>query len=602
MIKRKRSLGLAAALLMASASLASADVAQKVPADAVFFIKFNNLQQTSQKFGVYAQDLGAAAFQPALADPMSFLKQQMGVNEGLNEAGEAAFVMLNPADVQDDDGEPTFVILLPVTDYGQFVQGMGGEAGGVSEIQVGQGGEPGFSADWGGGYAAISPTRAAVEAMPEGGINPAGRAAKQLAEQDVVLYANFSAVRDLLGPQMQEAKDEALGDMREHMAEDEQARQFQPVAEAAVNQAFLVVESFLRDATSATIGMNLSDAGIAMTVVADFQEGSYLGNTVASLPAAEKPLLTGIPEGSYLFVGGMAAASDSALKLFDDVAGPVLAEVKDFENAEEIRELAETVRTYIKASEGTAAGMMGPAGRIGQGPAFRIVSVQYGDGPTLYESQKTLQTRPNEIVREMLPPEAREAFAGSSGQTSVVDNVKTIDGVTFNAFVTDFTADEDDPMAMQQEMAIRQIFGDNKVEALVGTTDDVMVTFMGMDDAAIANALQTVKNQTAPLNDQIGLSQTAQSLPEGRFMEYYIALDEIAMTGVQVAQQLGGIPARLRLPPDLPPVGVAASADGEALVIDVFVPKTLLSSMVSGGMQMMMDMQGGGRPGGQGGL
>ena len=83
-----------------------AQVMDQVPADALMVIKVNNLDTTSQQFAKWAQDVGLAALNPQLADPLKSLQQQMGINEGLATNGEMAIAMLDPEKYGGGDAPP----------------------------------------------------------------------------------------------------------------------------------------------------------------------------------------------------------------------------------------------------------------------------------------------------------------------------------------------------------------------------------------------------------------------------------------------------------------------------------------------------------------
>ncbi|HMO27311.1 MAG TPA: hypothetical protein PKB10_13690, partial [Tepidisphaeraceae bacterium] len=141
---------------------ARASVFEQAPADALVVIRVNNLEQVSGRLGKLARDLGIAAMVPPAQDPLGAAQDALGIANGLNKTGDAAFVVIDPDQV--DDGEPVYLV-LPVSDYQAFLGNFADATteGEVSVIRFGPGGEPSYMANWG-EYAVISPNRSLVGA------------------------------------------------------------------------------------------------------------------------------------------------------------------------------------------------------------------------------------------------------------------------------------------------------------------------------------------------------------------------------------------------------------------------------------------------------
>jgi hypothetical protein len=136
---------------------------------------------------------------------------------------------------------------------------------------------------------------------------------------------------------------------------------------------------------------------------------------------------------------------------------------------------------------------------------------------------------------------------------------------------------------------------------LVGDAGGGLLVASGVSDGIISAALAAAKAGTAPMADNAGVKSVAANLPKSRLAEVYVPVDEIVTTGLGYARQFGA-PLNIQLPPDLPPIGAAASTEGTAFRVDGYVPSSLVQSLVAAGMQVMMQMQGGGGNGGGGGL
>src|SRR5690606_25833933 len=99
--------------------------------------------------------------------------------------------------------------------------------------------------------------------------------------------------------------------------------------------------------------------------------------------------------------------------------------------------------------------------------------------------------------------------------------------------------------------------------------------------------------------DKAHVQSVLAKLPPERLMVMFIALDQWALTGANLASQMFRLPINLQLPPDLPPVGVSVATEGTALRVDGYIPTKLVQSIVAAAMQAMGGGPGGG-PGGPG--
>jgi hypothetical protein len=181
----------------------------------------------------------------------------------------------------------------------------------------------------------------------------------------------------------------------------------------------------------------------------------------------------------------------------------------------------------------------------------------------------------------------------------VTPDAKTVDGVSLDSFQVTTNADPNDPKAAQAQQMMKMMYGPNGVSGVMGAVD--AKTFVLVEcgtDKLISEAIAAAKNPQDQLSTLPGVKMVSAHLPEKRVMEYYVQMDQIVSSAVRYAAGFG-FPVKLRLPPNLPPIGVSAATDGPAYRIDSFVPSTLIESLVAAGIEAYTNMQGG--PGGAGG-
>jgi hypothetical protein len=592
MLNVRRGLVAVMAMVLMLAATVRAQVLDQVPGDALVVIKATNLQQVSNRLGKLFTDLGVAAFQPALRDPLGAVKAQMKITNGLDAAGDLALYVADPG--AEGAHEPPVVVLIPVTDYKAFLANFGEVTteGDVSSFKP-ENGEQLYAANWG-KYAAVSDKRTLVSQKPAQTLKVAGVSAREMSGKDIILFANVPAIRAKVVPQLNAKREEIIAEAVKELGRNEKAKPYEGVVKAAINQALNVAEAWFRDGQAATVGLSLAGDGIGFTVVSEFTEGSYLGQNVAGIKNSNASLLGGLPKGKYLVFGGSSSDHQVAAKVVNDLLAPVEAELANVNDAgaKPIQDYVKAIKAFIAADRGQTFGLFAPQVQIGQTPLLQIVSIQNGDPAALRAAQA-------DMMRTQAV--AMEAF-GVQGQPTmtIAENAKTVGGVSFNS-ITGALPESNDPAVLQAKQMFGVLYGPQGMvyySAPIGSNK--LLTVSGLSDEQIAAAVEAARGDAAPVAEMGTVQQIAGQLPKERVAAVYIALDEILNTGMQAAGQFG-MPVNVQLPPDLPPIGATVARDGTALRVDVQVSNKLVQAIVAAGMQAFMQFQGGGQPGGPAG-
>ena len=144
------------------------------------------------------------------------------------------------------------------------------------------------------------------------------------------------------------------------------------------------------------------------------------------------------------------------------------------------------------------------------------------------------------------------------------------------------------------------LYGPNGPTKYVGAVNDnTLLTFMGISDPTVSATLTAIKASDDPLAKSAALKSVVSQLPTQRLSVMYIPLDQWAATALNYAKQFASMDMGVKIPEDLPPVGVAVSADGSALRVDAYVPTQLVQNLYTAGMQVFLAMHGPGGAGGQ---
>lgn len=578
--------------VLALAGVASAEVEDVVPADALVVIKANNIQQVSDDIAALSREWALDQVNPAFADPIAAFRQESGINQGVDFSADGAIFFAN----HDMNGEqPPMVILIPITDYQAFLGNFQNvrQTDGVDTADLPESQEPAYLGNWG-EYAAMSPLAELVKNKPNETLQFGGVTGERVDERDLVVYANFKTLGPKLQQAMQErnAREQFMQEFNQGFADAPQGVQkYKPVLQTAADQLFNAAEAFLRDTDAATWSIDFDPAaGIATNVVAQFKPDSYLGNTLPKFESSDDSLLTGLPDGNYLMYGGSVGDVELSSQLFEDFAGPVLAELDKVEGAEPVKQYVEQVKKVIQATESSRFGLMAPTGPMGGSPLVQQVLIQNGQAQQISDATKQMAQAMPKLMQQF----ARDANVPQGEMpdvsTSFTEDAKTVAGVSFAKFSTQLP--QNDPM---QAMMMNMVFGPEGQVTYAAVVEDSYVTVGGLTDAQIAEVVNAVKAESDALSQKPGLDLVNQNLPEQRTGAFYINVGEMARTGLGFAQAFGQAPP-VEIPQNLPPIGAAFGPAENAIQSGLFIPKDLVSAMIVTALQVQQGQQRG--PGG----
>ena len=588
----RRQLAVAAvvlALFLCGRARAQQAVLDQVPADAVVVVKVKNLNQTSRKVAKMAKELGLDQMAPDWADPLGALEQKSKLTKGVNKDGDFAFVFLNP-DVAGGDPEKSMLLLVPVSDYQAFVGNFKNPQaqGEVTKASPQDANEELYLAHWG-NYAAITPTNQLLAKKPAG-LKLQGVAAKESDAKDALLYVNMAAVKAHALPALQQNRDQVMKEVENGLNQAGDAgKKFTPVVKAVVNQAMTYAERFLNECRSATLGLNLSDAGLTSTFMLDFQPTGFFGGVVSGIKNTDQPLVAGLPNRQYFMVLGSAGNPQTANKVMSDFFDPITKELANVPEGKSIAGMVDAMKKMTAATTGSSIGWVAPTGGLGEESILQQVSVMHGDATALQAGIRQMLQNEADLMK-MLPQQE-----GMSMSFDFQPGAKTVGGAKFDRFETKMKMDENNPAAAQMKQVMAWIYGPTGNTGVIGQVDPKTVLMVvGGGDPLINDAVAAAKAGTAPLANNAGVKAVAAQLPKQRAGEFYLKLDTIIGTGIRYAKGLG-LPVPVKLNADLPPIGATVSSEQSAVRVDTFVPMDLVKGLVGAGMEAMKEMQ---KPGG----
>ena len=589
--RARRGAAVAAAATLTLATGVYADVADFIPSDALAVLKGTDVQQVNDDVAALAREWGLDQFEPAFADPLAAFQEETGFREGIDFAGDVALYL--PKNVDFDDDTPAHVLLVPISDFDAFRGNFdNSEEVGDGVFKVEMNGEPLYVADFG-DHAAVSPVQDLVSGKPEQTMQFDGPTGQKIGERDLTLYANFAE----LGPMLQKAIDEeggvdaALEEFGAEFADEvpEAMQAYRPVIEAGIRQAFAAAQGFLRDADAATVSVEFDpENGVGANVIAQFKDGSYLANTFGEILTETDNPLAGLPMGTYLAFGGGSADKDATLKLFEDLVGPAVEELREVDApaSDVFVEFVDAAKKAIEATEGQTFGYFAPAGAMGGGPLVQVVNIQRGDADALLEvARETAKLTPT-LLSELQQVEGVEEAEVPEIEVVFTEDAREVAGVSFAKLTTD--TGQDDPMVA---MMTNMIFGPEGQTSYLGTVDGKLLTVSGLTDQQIEEVIAAVQAGDSPMTDAPGVGNVRDQLPDAATAVAYIQVGELARAGLGIAQAMAQAPP-VQIPQDLPPVGVTLGPADDSIEIAAFVPKDLVSAMIVTALQVQGGAQG----------
>ncbi|HET6247905.1 MAG TPA: hypothetical protein VFE47_09425 [Tepidisphaeraceae bacterium] len=587
---------LAAAGVLAGAiwcAPAHAQVLDQVPADALAVFKVKDLEKTSGKIAKLAKDFGLDELSPEMKDPLGSLLDKAKMTKGIDKSGDGALVIYAPDEKAGGDPEP--IALIPVSDYDAFVGNFekadkndGGE--GLTAVKDPDDGKTLYVGHRG-KYAILSDKKDHLKS--KGGIHLSALAAKEADAKDAVFFFNMDVVREKALPQIKDHRKEMMAEMDKTLAGEETIKPFAPVIETIVNKMVDTAQDFLTDADSVVFSLNISDTGINSAALVDFKPDSKLAKTVAALKAGNSPLLAGLPEGKYFLIAGGSFDSKAIGGIAAEWLDPVIKGLKDTntDSGKKIASGVDAFKTVMSSSNHSAVGLVMPTKPVGQDSLIQEVSVIYGDARAITSGEKKMLTDMSDLMA--LLPENKAA------KTSIViGDQKTVDGVELTTYTNKFEFDKTDPQGLAVDQYMKMIYGPNGNSGAFGAVNDkTFIMTQGVDDELLKEVISSAKAEKDVLSDSAYIKSVSSQLPANPSAVYYIALDNIVKTALRYAQGFG-LPIKVKLPDNLPPIGIAIATEEGSVRVESVIPTETVKAFISAGLQTYSDMQQGGKGGG----
>ncbi|MGO9113153.1 MAG: hypothetical protein ACLP9L_28295 [Thermoguttaceae bacterium] len=547
--------------LAASAAPAAEDVFKLVPDSALGLLVINRPAAADAKF----QALGRRMQLP-VPGLLAMLKQHSGVQEGWDESGTIALLVLPP---QGDSALPTPILLVPVTDYGKFLGSLKAEDATqpVTKIEIAQ------TSHWVrniGGYAAL--TDASHRQALEKKWTPSKESPAALVPWRKWLKGkDFAGV--ILRPgivQISVKAQQGIQAMKTVVAAmpNEQAK--------AVAGAFDIYTKMFqaaeKDVSAFGFGLQLDEQDVLRLTS---RTTLMSGGLMAQSPPADENHLGGLPAGPFVAAGGAAISApmtEAMMKWSIDMmkAAPGLYGIDE----EQAKNLSALSMESMKGVRGFS--MM--LGRVEQGGAIfsNAIGVMRVDRAPAFmaEYEKDLHKYAelvNGLHSPMLPPieiEKSEVGGTAALQLTMQAPKPLVGG-----------------QALQQKRMMELFFGPgDKVVAWVAPADEHHVVLGYVSKKPVQRAMEAIRQGNKPsLAGDIGVAKTAALLPSGAMAAVYLNPTEMIRFVQQMATGITPPEAKvkLKLPefPKTPPIGFAVTTAADEVQTCLVVPAEVLQAI-----------------------
>jgi len=490
---------LCAAMLAAACASAAEDLLSVMPEKTLGLAAINGLGQADGKVVKLAKRMQLPA-----TSLLTKLKEEIGIEKGLDEEGSAAIVVM-PG--EDADAEPIVLLFVPVTDFKQFIGQLDAEDAedGLVEVDVM---DAGFLVGSKGGYA--------VFAEPEhretliAALASSDRVAGELAAWRGWLAENDAgAVITRAGVELLCAKvSEEITKVQDSFSEmPEEFREQMGPAIAVFDVYRKMFEAAGREVQTYAAAVQVDKKGnVLVTDRLRFTPNGAGAKAIAGIEPAEGNWLTGLPSGRFVIAGGGAlpqGLAEAMMGFSIEImkAMPNLYGISE-ENAEELGKLS---IEYMKGMRSMTL-VMG-VGKPGTSLYENMAVVMKVD-----DAEKFMANYEESIkkINELTEDAESSIFRGMKTRKIKLDDA---DALELSMKFPKMPGMENVP---DFERMTKAMFGpEGKLNIYIVPADDHTVVAAYVSKAKARQCMKLIREGAAGLAGHKGVARTAALLPEG---------------------------------------------------------------------------------------
>ncbi len=561
-------------------------------ADLVFIVP--SMSQFSGKLAMLNQTLELDS--PEMTDALAAFKAEMGIADGLNDAG-SALVVIQDLSVVANDEDPDILFILPVTDYQAFIesfQGVDADNDQIAEL-IHPDGQSGFARE-SGGYVVMGDSLESVRGYAPGGdadavadrIGELGQ--HYLKDCDAAIYLDLEALAPMLTVELDKVIAQMQGEMGQAAEMGIMGASDLEMVQAVFTLYASAGKAVLTGSQGVLFSLDISEDGIGLTDAIAFKPDSPILKYFPGGDGKTVSILSRLPKGSYLFAGSLDLEAIAAGDLFENALAQLPEGNAQIDQARKALPIIRQVRQ--------AAGVFytpDQAALMGGGSPMNVLSTSnVNDSAEYLKLSKDNITSMNGTSIPMANPMGGQPMAATY-TTSYTDNALQLDGVQVDQYSMQVQMPQEMIMMMGPMAGFMQMF--TNFNGYIAEDDGHVLQTTTLDQQLIAKALATGKT-----GDGLGSADTLakirdKAIPPGAAFEGYVSLAGIAETASPFAMMFG-LPG-FEAPVDLPPIGLGLGIKDEGAAARLYVPNKTIKYVIDTAKDVQAQMMGG--PGGPGG-
>lgn len=571
-------------------------VLKAIPSDATGFVVLRNMRELSGDVvnlaGMLGLPMGPNGLFPA---PLDWIKETAGIQDGIDDTGSMAIVLLNCSEVdQNADIMKKVAILVPTNNAELLLKTLQAQPDqqDKSVYAVNLMGEASVAAPAGRFLVvcqAPETLRSAMKVEGEGMLkvmSPDRVAA--YAESDIFGWGNLRGFSKALRDGV---KNTLLGVMA--MAE--------PAGGGDAEKSIQKLERFIEDSREVTFGIAVDRRGLNLSFYFRMDPASALGAEMKSSKAATGSLLAGLPDEPTVFAIGMVVSQGEKPELPDLVQTMLSSQgVSEHFKPEQMAALTDALTHVFGNVQSLSGSMANLPVEAKAGVMSTTFVAQVKDSDQYLEQTRKAFDVIKDVVNTAAAGKDGESAADAATAKAVADafqwksKAEQVTGMAVDHIVVD-AAKLPDVDAEQVEQ-IKAVVGPEGILVRVGPVDKqnvVMVLGGGAD--RFAKVADIVKKGEAPLAK--GAMQTlSKRLPAGpKLVEGYLHVDQLLTLVTAVMAQVGQqqtMPFAMR---NAAPIAFCVNrVSDSAQEIHVVLPTELILSIREAMMPLMQMFMGGG--------
>jgi uncharacterized protein (TIGR03067 family) len=552
-------------VLLVAAPLASAaeDILKLVPESAWGFVVVNQPAAADAKLQALARQV-----QLPLPSPLTLLKQRFNVREGLDENGTMAMVVLPP---EGDAPAPSPLLLIPVSDYGKFLQQLKPESTTqqVTKIEILH--EPLWVRGIG-GYAALSDIshREVLNSLKPSKEVPAALAAwrQWLSASDVAGV--------ILPAGIKQASVKVQEGVRKVKASLPQADKQAKAAAVAFDMYAKMFQAAEREVSACGFGLQLDQHNVLRVVGRmSLKPGGEWARLAAEAEPAKENLLQGLPGGPFVLAGG-GVMSDAMREAMTKFSVDIIKGMREFYGLSE-KQADKMSAISADAMKGSRAmSMVLGVGRSGE-PVYSsaITMMRVDDSRAFMASYGRYLKRYSRLIENVQSPILQPIKI----EKSTVGDTR---GLQMTMKAPQLPSGQQTPHFVEM---METLFGPGgKIVGYVLPADEHRVLMGYVNKGRLQQAIAAIKLGAPGLADDAGVAKTAALLPPDACSIAYVSprgtIDFVKRIWLKMAPPDA---RKMELPlPEFsqtPPLGFAVTKVANGLQTCLVVPAEVLQGV-----------------------